>query len=676
MSGFKLRIGAKLAISAAVGVCLVGGMLVNQMIGSASVQTSHEAAIAQRALSQFGSEIKASARGMMLGARDLRLAETPADLEKALATARTREASIEQSAVEALKIIHLPENRERIEKTKALATTYLGHASEIANAKKTIFDIVTARQENGDAWRKALVAWTEAARASKSPKTGELDQSMREVASTFDDARTAGWRFAATGESAQVTRTNDGTDRALSGLQKLRGETDDKALAASIDGVSQAVAGFKDIMRRFIQTHDDIVVLTRDKMLPIATQLGELSDKLVAEAIHQAEIASAQAEATNASVERIAIAFGAFVVLVLIGSAVFGALSIAKPIRRIAAILLELGNGNKQVDVPYVGRGDEVGDAAHAANTFKENLIRIEKLEAEQKEAEQRAAAQRKADMHKLADEFQAAVGGIVEAVSSASTELEAAAGTLTKTAEVTQTLSGAVAAASEQASANVQSVASATEEMTSSVTEISRQVQESSRIAGDAVKQAQQTDARINALSSAAGRIGDVVKLITAIAEQTNLLALNATIEAARAGEAGRGFAVVASEVKQLASQTAKATDEISTQISGMQVATQESVAAIKEIGGTIGRISQIASTIAAAVEEQGAATQEIARNVGEAAKGTQQVANNITDVNRGAGETGSASTQVLASARSLSSESNHLKVEVDKFLMTVRAA
>jgi len=372
-----------------------------------------------------------------------------------------------------------------------------------------------------------------------------------------------------------------------------------------------------------------------------------------------------------------------FVMMLALGGLGLGALlawligrSISVPTRAIGGVLVELSNGNKSVNVPYADRGDEFGDNARAALQFKENLIRIEKMEAEQKEAEQRAAAQRKSDMHKLADEFQQAVGNIVDTVSAASTELEAAAGTLTKTAEVTQELSGTVAAASEQASANVQSVASATEEMTSSVNEISRQVQESARIAGDAVKQAQATDARINALSHAAGRIGDVVKLITAIAEQTNLLALNATIEAARAGEAGRGFAVVASEVKQLASQTAKATDEISTQIAGMQTATQESVAAIKEIGGTIGRISQIASTIAAAVEEQGAATQEIARNVGEAAKGTQQVASNITDVNRGAGETGSASAQVLSSAQSLSHESNHLKSEVDRFLMTVRAA
>ena len=197
-----------------------------------------------------------------------------------------------------------------------------------------------------------------------------------------------------------------------------------------------------------------------------------------------------------------------------------------------------------------------------------------------------------------------------------------------------------------------------------------------SSRIAGEAVKQAERTDARITELSQAAGRIGDVVKLITAIAEQTNLLALNATIEAARAGEAGRGFAVVASEVKALAAQTAKATDEITSQIAGMQVATQDSVGAIKEIGATIARISEIAQTVASTVEEQGAVTAEIARNVVEAAKGTAEVAEKITEVNRGANATGAASGQVHASARALSRESGHLKTAVDKFLDTVRAA
>jgi methyl-accepting chemotaxis protein len=362
--------------------------------------------------------------------------------------------------------------------------------------------------------------------------------------------------------------------------------------------------------------------------------------------------------------------------LIAVGAMAFSFFGIARPIGRITESMGMLAGGDVKAEIPFAERKDEIGSMAAAVQVFKNNMIKARELEAAAAETEQRNVAQRKADMHKLADEFQAAVGNIIDTVSSASTQLEAAANTLTKTAEVTQDLSGAVAAASEQASANVQSVASATEEMTASVNEISRQVQESSRIAGDAVNQAQRTDARINELSQAAGRIGDVVKLITAIAEQTNLLALNATIEAARAGEAGRGFAVVASEVKALAAQTAKATEEISTQIAGMQTATQDSVAAIKEIGGTIGRISGIASTIAAAVEEQGTATTEIARNVGEAAKGTTQVATSITDVNRGAGETGSASAQVLASAQSLSAESHHLRREVDKFLSTVRAA
>ena len=346
------------------------------------------------------------------------------------------------------------------------------------------------------------------------------------------------------------------------------------------------------------------------------------------------------------------------------------------PLRDIQQAMLRLAGGDLTAEVSVGARRDEIGALAGAMQTFKASMVEAERLRAEQKQAEIRTAERRKADMQALADEFQAAVGSIVAAVSSASTQLESAAGTLTGTAETTQQLSGIVASASEEASANVQSVASAAEEMTSSVDEIARQVGESSRIAGEAVRQAEKTDARITELSGAAARIGDVVKLITAIAEQTNLLALNATIEAARAGEAGKGFAVVASEVKQLATQTAKATDEIGAQIATMQAATQDSVAAIKEIGGTIGRIAEIAGAIAAAVEEQGAATAEIARNVQQASQGTAQVAANITDVNRGASETGTASAQVLGSAQQLARESGKLRSEVDRFLQTVRAA
>jgi methyl-accepting chemotaxis protein len=365
--------------------------------------------------------------------------------------------------------------------------------------------------------------------------------------------------------------------------------------------------------------------------------------------------------------------------MILLGAGLVALLfgrSLSRPVVALTGMMNRLSGGDTDVAIPGRGRGDEVGTMAKAVEVFRQSMIEADRLRAEQAAAEQRAASQRRADMHKVADEFEAAVGEIVRTVSAAATELEASATAMNRTAETTQHLTTVVAAAAEEASANVQSVAGASEELTSSVSEIGRQVQRSTGIAGEAVRQAGTMDGRITDLSKAAERIGDVVNLITSIADQTNLLALNATIEAARAGEAGKGFAVVAQEVKQLASQTAKATNEIGAQIAGMQSATQDSVSAIKEISGTIGRISEIASTIAAAVEEQGAATQEIARNIQQASRGTTAVASNIVEVRKGASESGSASTQMLSSARALASDSHRLKLEMEKFLHTVRAA
>ena len=365
------------------------------------------------------------------------------------------------------------------------------------------------------------------------------------------------------------------------------------------------------------------------------------------------------------------VAFAGIVVSFLIGR------NISRPVVAMSKAMRELAVGNFEVQLPGLDRGDEVGQMARAIQDFKvQAIVKAETETAEREAANRELAAARRAELHNLAGSFETAVGNIIENVGAASSELENSAVILTRNSAATQQLSTVVAAASEETSANVQSVASATEEMAGSINEIGRQVSDSNRIANEAVDQAERTDARITELSLAASRIGDVTKLITTIAEQTNLLALNATIEAARAGEAGRGFAVVAQEVKALAAQTAKATSEISTQITGMQAATQESVLAIKEISGTIGRVSEIAAAIAAAIEQQGAATQEIARNVQQAAIGSTQVATSIADVNRGAGDTGSASAQVLSSAQLLSSENKRLKAEVVKFLATVRAA
>ncbi|MCA6110064.1 methyl-accepting chemotaxis protein [Bradyrhizobium cenepequi] len=363
-----------------------------------------------------------------------------------------------------------------------------------------------------------------------------------------------------------------------------------------------------------------------------------------------------------------AVLAGAVISFLLIRDVSAGIASIVRPMQA-------LGQGDLTVEVLHQGEKTEIGAMADTLQLFKEALI-AKKAADDAAAADAEAKIERGRRVDAITRNFETMIGEIVQTVSSASTQLESAAGTLSSTATRSQELTTAVASASEEASTNVQSVASATEELSSSVTEISRQVQESARMASDAVGQARTTNDRVSELSKAAARIGDVVELINTIAGQTNLLALNATIEAARAGEAGRGFAVVASEVKALAEQTAKATGEIGQQITGIQAATQDSVNAIKEISNTIERLSEISSTIAAAVEEQGAATQEISRNVQQAAQGTHQVSANITDVQRGATETGSASTQVLSAAKALSGDSSRLKVEVSKFLDSVRAA
>jgi methyl-accepting chemotaxis protein len=344
-------------------------------------------------------------------------------------------------------------------------------------------------------------------------------------------------------------------------------------------------------------------------------------EPLVVEALKDIDRLAAMADASEMALRdamkmRMASAL-ALAALMMCALALLLGRAISQPISAMTSALTKLASGDFNVVLPGLHRHDEIGEMAGAARIFKDNMIETERLRAEQLADQQAQSLQRRDERLRLASGFQEAVGSIVDKLSSEATELEAAASTLTRTAETTLELSGVVSEASSEASGNIRSVAAAIEQMTSSVGEIGRQVLESSSIAQSAVEHAKTTDARITALSQAAGRIGDVVKLITGIAEQTNLLALNATIEAARAGDAGRGFAVVAQEVKALAAQTAKATEEIDAQISGMQSATRESVEAIKQIGTVILRISEVSGMIAAAVEEQSAATREIARNV-----------------------------------------------------------
>jgi methyl-accepting chemotaxis protein len=349
---------------------------------------------------------------------------------------------------------------------------------------------------------------------------------------------------------------------------------------------------------------------------------------------------------------------------------------VVRPLTNMTGTMQTLAGGKLEIEVVGADRKDEVGALARSLQVFKDNALEARRLTAEQERLKAQAAADQKAALIRMADSFEASVGGIVSMVASAANEMQSAAQSLATTADSASQQAAAVSAATTQTTANVQTVATAAEELSSTTSEIARQVSHSNSIANQAVDEAQATNLTVEGLAVAAQKIGEVVGLIQDIASQTNLLALNATIEAARAGDAGKGFAVVASEVKALAGQTAKATEEIGAQIAAIQGATGNAVGAIKRIGGTIGQLSEISSAIAAAVEEQSAATREIASNVQQAARGTDEVASNIVGVTQSSGEVGAAASQVLGSAGELSQQSERLKVEVDQFLRNVRVA
>jgi methyl-accepting chemotaxis protein len=586
--------------------------------------------------------------------------------------AQAAEAGLREAIDKALSGTKQPARREGIQ----------GLASEFKNFASTFADIVKVKGENALLVQNQLQSnanmfkykLDDIASSASEAEAQAIDSGTKRITSQFQAASAAANTFILNADQTVASNALarlDFVDAAFGQVYSM----DDK-IVAELKEAKGFLTTYREALKKLVENSRTVADLVT-QMSGSAGAISQGASAMKADLVAEQQRLETQSNDIIGQTERL-------IVVLAIGGTLLGAAfalllgrGISRPMIAMCKAMRELAAGNFDVVLPGLGRKDELGEMAGAVEEFKMQAVAKAERDAAAQDAQNReASAARRAELIRFADDFETAVGSIVSNVSASAVHLEQAAGTLTRTAETTEGLSSQVAGASEVASTNIQSVASATEELSVSVDAIGKQVRESNRIAEEAVKQAQQTDARIGKLSRAAQEIGDVVKLITAIAEQTNLLALNATIEAARAGDAGRGFAVVASEVKSLASQTAKATEDISNHIAGMQGATEESVAAIKEIGATIAQISTIATSITNAVEQQGAATQEIARNVQSVAQGTREAASNIVEVNRGATETGSASEEVLSSAKALSSESTRLRAELDRFMQNIRAA
>ncbi|MDB5618413.1 methyl-accepting chemotaxis protein, partial [Tardiphaga sp.] len=562
-------VGNKLGLAGFLGILLSVGVVANGMRAETTIFELNRDAATQQKIADSAYVMQSTLGSMRLASNSLRMAISTPAIEGASADLQAAKTALDEVEGSAVALTSKEEDKKRFGEIKTQTGDYVAAADEMVALQKKLLELYRNRNVAALDWSRHLEQMRGTTAITEAQNWSEVNLQLADADSAVNAVQAAAWRYAAMNEMQQKAQIAVRAKALNTALSRASVVDDNELLQAGLVQLGNDMKKFMSATDEAIKINDLKTSVTINKILPAASSASELATMAVASA--QGEVTAARSRAAEALVlsSKVSAGLSMVLVLVLIATVTFSFLGVARPMKRLNGAMAKMAKGDLDVVIPGAKRGDEIGDIAKTVTVIRENAEQKARDEAETRiDLDKAAAVTRKREMVQLANDFEQAVGNIVETVSAASSQLEASAGTLTATAERSQQLTIAVAAASEEASTNVQSVASATEQMASSVNEISRQVQESSTIAHSAVAQASQTNERVAALALAASRIGDVVELINTIAGQTNLLALNATIEAARAGEAGRGFAVVASEVKALAEQTAKATGEISMQI------------------------------------------------------------------------------------------------------------
>ncbi|MDE1569552.1 methyl-accepting chemotaxis protein [Aquabacter sp. P-9] len=670
MRGVRLGIGLKLGLVAGFLVLMSAGVIVSRQIAIGRIDAALADSRRQADILKMTEEVGLLLGSIRLNAAEMRQSFASLDNDDLLRKVKVDVASAQGDLNRLMELETHEDDLETFRQLKERLAKVARTVADIRETQTTQLQAVDSRTALGTRARGSFAMLASTASAAGKPDSVSAAHQLEQL---LEGISLAAATFTLEEDRKQlvlISAMQDRGMRLLDDLQDALGKSPELASAKSLfDGYVDAVReGLAEIQARDKLVQDSFLPASREAAKLLATVTKESADQAV-------EAQSIANEALDAGMTQIML-LSIVAILASIAAGAYSIAGVARPLRHVAGAMERVSSGELDIDIPHSARLDEIGDQARALSFFRDSLMEAERLRHERQEAEVAAQARRKEEMNALAQSFEAAVGAVVDLVANAATELQQAAESLNATADEATNEAATVAAAASLATTNVQSVAAAIEELSTSAREIGDRLQHSSQMTEQAVTEVETTNGQINGLRVSADQIGTIVSLIDTIAGQTNLLALNATIESARAGEAGRGFAVVAQEVKELAGQTAKATADIASRITGIQDSTGDVVVSISGFSQTIAELRAAAAAIAAAMEEQNATTGEVARSIQSAANGTTEVTASIAAVERAAQASSAAAQQVLSSSRDLSQQAEHLRRQVRDFVQTVRAA